>query len=268
MIEGAVVHFLFGKVALLWESERLGGAGVLPPRRLVPTESFRFQGWENEKRMFMKKWGLRLRKIIDASLILTTFIFAIADNSAGQGTTQEALQNVSINYPELKSQIYSGSDIGGATLTDDKQSAKLHSERGVAYSEKGQYDLAIAEFNKALKIDPLEVGIYNNRGITFSKKGQYELAIADFTKALEINHNDAESYYNRGITYAAVRRFDLALEDFNMYLKLNPVNAAVYKARGSIHAALACLDWVHACEAGDCDQLKEAIRIGFCTVNK
>jgi Flp pilus assembly protein TadD len=223
---------------------------------------------EKYKRMFMRKWGLRLRKIIDASLILTTFIFAIAGNAAGQGTRQKAMQNVSFNYPELRSQINSGSDIGSATTTDDKQSVKVHSERGIAYSEKGQYDLAIAEFNKALRIDPLEVGIYNDRGITFAKKGQYKLAIADFTKAIGVNRNDAVSYYNRGVTYAAVRQFDLALQDFNRYLELNPVNAAVYEARGGIHAALACSDWGQACEAGDCDQLKEAIRIGFCTRNK
>jgi tetratricopeptide (TPR) repeat protein len=215
----------------------------------------------------MKIWGFRHQAVIVASLTLITSIFTVVAKTAGQDMTQGVLQNVSISYPELKSQVHSGSESGVPTESDDKKSAKIHSERGVAYAEKGQYDLAVAEFDKALNIDPLEAGIYNNRGIAYSKEGRYELAIADFTKAIEIDRSDVASYYNRGITYAAVRRYDLALEDFNRYLELTPVNAAVYAARGSIYATLACSDWGLACEAGKCDQMKEALRVGLCMKN-
>ena len=37
---------------------------------------------------------------------------------------------------------------------------------------------------------------YNNRGLTYFEKGQYDKAISDINKALEINPSDAEAYNN------------------------------------------------------------------------
>jgi len=42
---------------------------------------------------------------------------------------------------------------------------------------------------------------YSNRGLAYNHKGDYDLAISDFTKAIEINPRDAEAYYNRGVAY-------------------------------------------------------------------
>ena len=39
---------------------------------------------------------------------------------------------------------------------------------------------------------------YYNRGLAHSKKGELELAIADYTKAIELKPDFAEAYYNRG----------------------------------------------------------------------
>ena len=39
---------------------------------------------------------------------------------------------------------------------------------------------------------------YYNRGVAHSKKGELELAIADYTKAIELKSDYAEAYYYRG----------------------------------------------------------------------
>jgi tetratricopeptide (TPR) repeat protein len=57
-------------------------------------------------------------------------------------------------------------DLRGAML-----SAKTYLDRGVRFMGKGQYDLALLEFNKALDIYPQSVEIYNARGILYSRKG-------------------------------------------------------------------------------------------------
>lgn len=216
----------------------------------------------------MIRWEMVRHQAVQTSLItmLTTVMFASANNIAyAEETIQKDVQKTSVNYSALTPRVYSADSDTGSSTVDDALSAQIHNERGVAYSGNGQYDLAIEEFNNALKIDPLSFGTYNNRGIAFAKEGQFGAAIADFTRALEINQNDASTYYNRGLTYAFVNRFDLALADFNKSLALNPVNAAVYDARARIYALLACVDWVYACKAGNCEPLKEAVRIGLCT---
>lgn len=212
----------------------------------------------------MITWRIMARTLLPASAILASFLSMTCCSFAARETAREALQETSDNYSEMKPSIDTGSALV-ETFRNDQSSAKIHDEQGVAYSKKGQYDLAIAEFDKALRIVPLAAEIYNNRGITYSKKGEYNLAISDFTRALEINRNDAPVYYNRGITFAIIMRFDLALADFDKCLELDPGNVAIYNIKGSVYAILACSNWGEACKAGNCKQIKEAMRIGLCT---
>ena len=85
---------------------------------------------------------------------------------------------------------------------DEPKDAKFYVDRGIAYGEKGEYDQAIADFNRALEVDPKSASAYYNRGIGYWRKGQRDLAISDYTKALGINPKDADAYYYRGIAYA------------------------------------------------------------------
>src|SRR3990167_8898039 len=67
-------------------------------------------------------------------------------------------------------------------------------EKGEAYSKKGQSDKAIAEFNKALELDPKNARVFNDRGLEFWFKGDIDSALADYNKALEINPSLAMVY--------------------------------------------------------------------------
>jgi len=53
----------------------------------------------------------------------------------------------------------------------------------------------------------------NNRGVDYFDKGQYDLAIADCNKALEINPKCAYAYYNRGIAYYFKKEYDKSWEN-------------------------------------------------------
>ena len=54
---------------------------------------------------------------------------------------------------------------------------------------------------------------YYNHGLANSKKGELELAIADYTKAIELNSNFAEAYYNRGGTWLRLGEREKAKSD-------------------------------------------------------
>lgn len=192
---------------------------------------------------------------------ITTVSFPAQDIS--MKTYGKPVQTASLDNNLPEPEVNSVPDID-QTRETDLLSAKTHNDQGILYAEKGQYDLAISEFNKALEIAPESAETYNDRGIAYSKNGQYDQAISDFTKALEIKPSDARVYYNRGITYAIKDQYDLALSDLNRSLQIHPGEAALYDVMGSVHVALACLEWKQACKLGNCDHLEEATRIGFC----
>jgi tetratricopeptide (TPR) repeat protein len=67
------------------------------------------------------------------------------------------------------------------------ESAEAYNDRGVAYGRKGQYDQAIADYNKAIEINPRGAMTYKNRGSAYYHKGQIDKGISDFNKAIEID---------------------------------------------------------------------------------
>lgn len=61
---------------------------------------------------------------------------------------------------------------------------------------------------------------YYNRGWTYGAKGQYDQAIADYTRALEINPTYGKAYANWAIGYYLKKEYDKAWDDVNKARKL------------------------------------------------
>jgi hypothetical protein len=63
--------------------------------------------------------------------------------------------------------------------------ADMHYARGIITLEKKLWDEAIAEFTKAIELDPHNPWTYHNRGKAYHNKNLYNLAIADYEKAID-----------------------------------------------------------------------------------
>ncbi len=113
--------------------------------------------------------------------------------------------------------------------------AQKHLDIGNQYMNQGDYDLAIAEFNEMMKINPDEPTAYINRGAAYFKKQQMDLAIADFNKAIQLNPTFALTYRDRGIAYYYQGDFDAALADMEKAIQLDPRVAQSYLGRGRIY---------------------------------
>ena len=79
------------------------------------------------------------------------------------------------------------------------QTAEEYHNRGNEYMELEKYYEAIAEYSKAIKLNPDDADAYYNRGIAYRKLGNYKDAIVDYSSAIKINPDDAYAYKNRGI---------------------------------------------------------------------
>lgn len=104
--------------------------------------------------------------------------------------------------------------------------------------EKGQelFDLAVQDYDSAIKLAPNDVDSYINRGNFYCKHGYQDLAIKDYDKALELDPNNADAYIGRGNAYNTARH--LAQRDLYKAVELNPNNFKAYMARSVIYLGI------------------------------
>jgi len=112
------------------------------------------------------------------------------------------------------------------------ETAEQHYNTGVDLLEDSQYDLAILEFDKAIKLDANNAESYYNRGLTCYYSGEYDRAIADFTRAVELDPNYTDAYHFRADAYLNKGEYGMAIDGFSKAIELNPGYYYAYYDRG------------------------------------
>jgi tetratricopeptide (TPR) repeat protein len=110
--------------------------------------------------------------------------------------------------------------------------ALAFNNRGVARRLQGEYDLALQDYNEAIRLNPTSAAQFNNRGVIYRIKGNYDQAIADYGQAIALRNDYPAAFYNRALAYADKGAFDSALADFAIVLRFDPRNALALYARG------------------------------------
>ncbi len=121
---------------------------------------------------------------------------------------------------------------GFTKVIADKPSSETYQGRGVAYRVEGKLDLAMADYNQAIQLDPKNQYAYNSRGNVYGDKGDYDRAIADYTKALTLDPKYAAAYDNRGLAYNHKNDHDHAIADYTSAIALDSKTASYYVDRG------------------------------------
>ncbi len=120
---------------------------------------------------------------------------------------------------------------------------------GLNRLDLGDHEKAIAEFSKAVRINPDYINAWKEMGIAYTRLEKFEKALECFDRVLE-KHDDEDSYYNKAITLQKLGRsreanicFDRALELNSRYSEIeNPpaqsvVNSAIDKLINEMAAA-------------------------------
>ncbi|HVQ14523.1 MAG TPA: tetratricopeptide repeat protein, partial [Vicinamibacterales bacterium] len=79
-------------------------------------------------------------------------------------------------------------------------SGELQPAAAAALIRNRHFEEAIAEAERARKLDPLAFNAYMNLGVAYRAAGQYDRAIADFRRALEIAPGNARVHFQLGVT--------------------------------------------------------------------
>ena len=86
-----------------------------------------------------------------------------------------------------------------------------------------RYEEALADFGRAIDLDPEYAWAIASRGQTYRALGRYDKALADFDCAIEFEPEVAWVIAERGRTHRAVGHDDQAAADFDRAVELDPV---------------------------------------------
>ena len=111
------------------------------------------------------------------------------------------------------------------------QYARAYSNRGITKDNMGGHKGAIADYDRAIEINPQYAGAYNNRGTAKDNMGDHTDAIADYDRAIEIDPQYG-TYNNRGVAKDSLGDYKGAIADFDRAIEINPQSAKAYKNRG------------------------------------
>jgi len=100
--------------------------------------------------------------------------------------------------------------------------ARIHTELGAGYYERGQMEVALEELNLAVKIDPSYAQAYNIFGLVYAVLGDDRKAEQSFGQALQLAPNDSDIRHNWGWYLCQHGREREALGEFETAVR-NPL---------------------------------------------
>jgi len=155
----------------------------------------------------------------------------IEDKTTAPAVRTMAFRDRGVAYANKGLQELAIADFDEALKADAKDPAAL-SGRGKAYQARGQYDRAIADFSALVRLLPGSERAHNDRGLAYLHKGELGPALADFERAIAINTTYVGARNNRAVVLARQGKPDLAIAEYSEALRLDPEFVLAYTNRG------------------------------------
>ncbi len=112
---------------------------------------------------------------------------------------------------------------------------RAYYNREYAYYNKGEWDKAIADCSEVTRLKPDYVDAYIERGNAYDEKGDSDRAIADYSDVIRLKPDDAGAYFNRGLSYNRKGNYDKAIADETLAIRLEPDFVEAHNARGAFY---------------------------------
>jgi Flp pilus assembly protein TadD len=111
--------------------------------------------------------------------------------------------------------------------------AKLF-EEGVAAAQSGDYDAAIASFERVLELAPESPEANFNLGVANEKKGNVDVAVSLYRKAAELRPDYSDPYLGLANIYTSGKQWSEAMEVLERAFELLPTDTTVAFNLGAV----------------------------------
>lgn len=132
-------------------------------------------------------------------------------------------------------------------LSHDALKAEAFFHRGNDRYDAGNYEAAIKDFDKAIKLDSKFIAkfmprllrkAYNLRGNAKFKSELYKEAIKDYDKSIDLDTKSPWVYYNRARAHVKMGYCKNAIGDYTTIIELMPDDDFAYYKRGNVKAII------------------------------
>ncbi len=128
--------------------------------------------------------------------------------------------------------------------------------RGNAYRDLGQYDIALKDYSDAIRLEPNKTGLYNSRGKLYFTQGKFDQASQDYLKAIAIDSTDSELFVNLAASQASVNNIQGAIHSLKKAIQCDSNNPNAYKTQFILNLNMGN-------EAGALKDAEKAIGLGL-----
>lgn len=184
--------------------------------------------------------------VVICNIMILLLILSTAFTKKGRADGKADFWNTMNKY-----RLKKGVDINGIALAYFGDGLSFYKAKDYLLSISS-FDIAIDSIqlskgdNNALLKDA-----YYNRACAKDELENYEDAIIDYSKSIKLGINNESEYLNRGVARFKLQDYSKAIEDYNEAVKLNPGSAAAHYNRGLARYSTgdkegACLDWTKA----------------------
>jgi tetratricopeptide (TPR) repeat protein len=236
LISSVLIFGLKGRKLILF------GFVLLISILIIPTVSMPENPIQNENRLYIPligiliilsqiDFGSKLRNL--PHYLLPLFIFALISGFTFR----------SFSWAKVYKEPFVYTGVLVLQSPNDPQSYFI---RAGFFLNKNMYIVAIADYTKAIELDPdwrQIAGVYYNRGVCYSKMGLFEKAMEDFKRSLDLNPSHYRSYIGVGFVYYDLGDFESAIQNMTQSIKINSsayytnINEA-YLIRAMAHAKI------------------------------
>jgi tetratricopeptide (TPR) repeat protein len=115
-------------------------------------------------------------------------------------------------------------------------------EQGIAANERGQFEVGLACFRSALRLEPNNAEFHLGCGNSLRGLAKYREALAEFDIASNLRENYASAFNNKGLTLDAAGDAREARKAFDKAIQIDPKSAAAYNNRGTVEETLRLTD--------------------------
>lgn len=114
--------------------------------------------------------------------------------------------------------------------SDKTDDASSYIQNGKNLYLRHQYAQAIAEYQKAIDLDPKNDAAYGLMGYSYLREGEAQKSILSLNQSLGINPNNIMSHYNSALAFWALGQQEEAINEIKKVVTLDPSFKAKIKA--------------------------------------